>query len=160
MQEIRHVGRLFRIAHQALAQRMRCNHESLGITTTQGYVLGYLTRRQLEGDTPIYAKDVEQHFGVKHSSVSGVLQRLEVKGYLIFEPDDTDRRCKKIILTEKAMDIHEQVGKHIRATEETIFRGMTEEEAETFARLLQKAVVNMIGGSADVPPTLELGREE
>lgn len=160
MQEIRRVGRLFRIAHQALAQGMQRNHESLGITSTQGYVLGYLTHRQLSGNTPIYAKDVEQHFGVKHSSVSGVLQRLESKGFLVFEPDDTDRRCKKIILTEKAMDIHEQIGRHIRATEDKLFQGMTENEIETFTRLLRKAAENLTGGKVDVPPTLELGKED
>ena len=127
MQKIRRIGRLFRIAEHAIAQEVHKNHEALGITSSQGYMLGYLTRRYLEGDVPIYAKDAEHHFGVKHSSISGVLQRLECKGFITFEPDDTDRRCKKIVLTEKAMDIHSEIEKHIRMTEEKIFTGMTEE---------------------------------
>ena len=160
MQEIRHAGRCFRIIHQALAQRIQHEHEALGITSTQGYVLGYLTRRQKNGETPIYAKDVEQHFGVKHSTVSGVLQRLECKGFLQFEPDDTDRRCKKILLTNKALKIHEQILSHIRATEEVLYRGMTIEEQDTFTALLQKVMVNITGGETDCPPQLALGREE
>ena len=154
MQEIRHVGRLFRIAEHAIAQEVHKNHEALGITSSQGYMLGYLTRRYLEGDVPIYAKDAEQHFGVKHSSVSGVLQRLECKGFITFQPDDTDRRCKKIVLTKKALDIHSEIEKHIRKTETRIFDGMTDEETDTFLRLLRKATENLTGGNVDCPPPL------
>ena len=160
MREIRHAGRCFRIVHQALEQRIQREHEALGITSTQGYVLGYLTRRQKSGDMPIYAKDVEQHFGVKHSTVSGVLQRLESKGFLLFEPDDTDRRCKKILLTDKALKIHEQILQHIRATEDVLYCGITEEEQEQFTALLQKVMENITGGNVDCPPQLTLGREE
>lgn len=160
MQKIRHVGRLFRIAEHAIAQEIHKSHESLGITSSQGYMLGYLTRRHLQGDFPIYAKDAESHFGVKHSSVSGVLQRLESKGFIHFEPDDTDRRCKKIVLTEKALDIHSEIENHIRKTEKRIFEGMSGEEAETFLRLLRKATENLTGGQTDCPPPLDTGKED
>ena len=146
MNEIRHVGRLIRIAEHAITQEIHKSHEALGITSSQGFMLGYLTRRHLEGDTPIYAKDAERHFGVKHSSVSGVLQRLETKGFIVFSADDTDRRCKQIMLTQKALDIHEEIEGHIRNTEAQIFQGMSPEEIETFMHLLQRAADNLSDG--------------
>ena len=160
MGEIRHVGRSFRIISQTLTQRMQRDHEALGITSTQGYVLGYLSRRQNAGDLPIYAKDVEQHFGVKHSTVSGILQRLESKGFLLIEPDDTDRRCKKILLTEKALQIHGKILENIIATEELLYRDMTEQEQADFTALLQKAMENITGGNTDCPPPLTLMKED
>lgn len=159
MQEIRHVGRLFRIAEHAIAQEIHRSHESLGITSSQGYMLGYLTRRWRSGDTPIYAKDAEQHFGVKHSSISGVLQRLECKGFIRFETDEDDRRHKRIELTEKAMEIHSEIENHIRLTEEKIFSGMSDDEIETFTRLLKKAAENLSEGKCP-PPSLNTGKED
>ena len=160
MQEIRHVGRLFRIAEHSIAQEIQRSHEALGITSSQGFMLGYLTRRHLAGDTPIYAKDAEQHFGVRHSSVSGVLQRLESKGFIRFEQDDHDRRCKKIVMTEKALEIYSEIEAQIRQTENRIFEGMSPEEAETFIRLLRQATENLTGGQTDCPPPLNTGKEE
>ena len=160
MQEIRHVGRLFRIAEHAISQEIQRSHETLGITSSQGFMLGYLTKRYLKGDTPIYAKDAEQHFGVRHSSVSGVLQRLECKGFIRFEQDAQDRRCKKIVLTEKALEIHSEIEKQIRQTEQRIFQGMTPEETELFLRLLRQATENLAGGITCCPPQLTTDKEE
>lgn len=160
MGEIRHIGRLFRIAEQAIHQEIRRHHAELGITSSQAFMLLYLTRRYVKGDTPIYAKDAEQHFSVRHSSVSGVLQRLESKGYIVFQPDDTDRRCKQIVVTEKALKIHDEIENHIRGTEAKILSGMTEEEQEIFLRLLRKATENIADGVVDTPPCLQERKEQ
>ena len=160
MRQIQHVGRLFRQAEHAIAQEIHKHHESLGITTSQGYLLMYLSHRVLAGDTPIYAKDVEQDLGLRHSSISGVLQRLEAKGFLFFETDDGDRRCKKIVLTEKAMEIRHKIEDNIRKTEERIFRGMTPQEEAEFFRLLQKATENLTEGKAEPHPPFCTEQEE
>ena len=154
MQEIRHEGRLFRIAEHAIAQEIHRHHEALGITSSQAFMLLYLTRRHLSGDTPIYAKDAEQHFSVRHSSVSGVLQRLESKGFIRFQQDDADRRCKKIQVTSKALKIQDEIENQIHSTEAKILHGMTEEERELFLRLLKVAAENLSGGEINTPPPL------
>ena len=159
MNEIRHVGRLIRVAEHAITQEIHKNHEALGITSSQGFMLGYLTRRYLQGDVPIYAKDAERHFGVKHSSISGVLQRLESKGFIEFSADDADRRCKQILLTPKALDIYGEIEKHIRNTEAQIFQGMNPEEIEAFVSLLQRAAFNLTGGQC-CPPPLNIAKED
>lgn len=154
MEQIRHAGRLFRVIERALAQEIRRNHEKLGITSSQGFVLGYLSRRYAAGETPIYAKEVERYFGVRHSSVSGVLQRMEQKGFLRFEPDPTDRRCKQIVLTDKALQIREQIEKQILATERKVYAGMSPAEQDEFTRLLRQAAENLTDGAVDAPPPL------
>lgn len=154
MEKIQHIGRLFRIAAHALELEVRNSHEALGLTPSQGYVMAYLARRHFSGDEPIYARDVERHFDIRHSSVSGVLQRLEAKGFIAVEPDDSDRRCKKIVLTEKSLSLHERIEEHILATESKIFSGMTAQEQAEFVRLLRQAAVNL-GGDPDTPFTPE-----
>ncbi|MDO4845613.1 MAG: MarR family winged helix-turn-helix transcriptional regulator [Oscillospiraceae bacterium] len=152
MREIQHVGRLLRKLHHAIRLDMQKQNESLGLTSSQGFVLGYLTSRALTGDEPIYAKDVEHYFHVRHSSVSGVLQRLEAKGFITFSQSEADHRCKTILLTPKAYAVHEKNLSHIRETEDRIFSGMSEAEQETFLRLLRKAAENLTGSSDDPPP--------
>lgn len=160
MQEIRHIGRLFRISENAIAQEIHRHHEELGITSSQAFMLLYLTRRSLKGDVPIYAKDAEQHFSVKHSSISGVLQRLESKGFITFQQDDSDRRCKQIAVTEKALKIHHEIENQIRATEAKILDGMNPDEQEIFLRLLKKAADNLTEGAGYTPPPLQEREED
>jgi len=155
MEQIQHVGRLFRTADHALAREVRRHHEQFGITSSQGFLLGYLVRRQIAGDVPIFARDVERYFGVRHSSVSGVLQRMEQKGLIQLVPDSADRRCKRIVLTDAALDLREQIEKQIRLTEEKIFGGMTQEEIATFVRLLRLAAENLSDGQIIPPPLTE-----
>ena len=152
MREIQHVGRLLRKTHWAICLDMQKHNESLGLTSSQSFVLGYLTSRTLAEDGAIYAKDVERYFHVKHSSVSGVLQRLEAKGFITFSQSEEDRRCKAILLTQKAYRVHEQILSHIRETEEQIFSGMSDTEQETFLRLLRKAAENLTGSGDDPLP--------
>lgn len=155
MQEIYRVGRLFRRSHQAICLIMQNHNESLGLTSSQSYVLGYLARRTLAGEVPVYAKDVERYFHVRHSSVSGVLQRLEAKGFIAFSQSEADRRCKEIVLTQKALQAHEEILLYIRKTEDLIFRGMSEAERDTFLRLLRRATENLTGTDDDPPPVLQ-----
>lgn len=139
----RHLGGYLRAISNAMAQNIRHKSEQLGLTSTQGMFLHHLWYRNETLHQPTYAKDLEDFFDIKHSTVSGVLQRMEAAGFVEFKASQTDRRCKAICLTEKAMAAIEQTGQHIRQTEEKLVEGMTEEESTEFRRLLQIAAHNL-----------------
>lgn len=138
----RHLGGYIRALDNALAQDMRQSSEQLGLTPTQGMFLHRIWVRQeiLHQDT--YAKDLEQFFDVKHSTVSGILQRMEAAGFVILEESAADRRCKAIRLTQKALDAHDQTDRHIQQAENRLTAHMTEDEVLEFRRLLQVAAEN------------------
>lgn len=139
----RHLGGYLRAISNAMAQDMQQNSEQLGLTATQGMFLHHLWFRQENMHVPTYAKDLEDFFDIKHSTVSGVLQRMEAAGFVQFQENVSDRRCKAIHLTQKGMDAHEQTGQHILQTEAKLTEGMTEEEISEFRRLLQIAASNL-----------------
>ena len=143
MNRERPLGSYLRAISNAMAQDMQQNSERLGLTSTQGMFLHHLWYRQELLNQPTYARDLEEFFDIKHPTVSGILQRLEAAGFVVLHASETDRRCKAIYLTQKAMDTHAQIELHIAQTEAKLVEHMTEAEAAEFRRLLQLAAGNL-----------------
>ena len=122
---------------------MQQNFEQLGLTSTQGMFLHHLWVRQQKLGRVTYARDLEEFFDIRHSTVSGILQRMEAAGFVEMHGSETDRRCKAIHMTQKALDALEQTDSHIRQEEAKLVRGMSEEDAAHFRRLLQQAARNL-----------------
>ena len=104
------------------------------------YTLRYLYEHSEE---KVYPKDSEKRFDLTHPTVSGLIQRLEAKDFVICEPDDDDHRCKRIRMTQKAETCQQEIFRHILSTERILTAGMSPEEVETFLRLLSLANDNL-----------------
>jgi MarR family transcriptional repressor of mepA len=75
--------------------------------------------------------------------VSGLLARLEKKGFIEMRSDREDRRCKRIYLLDKGKDCNKSMYETICATENRLVEGFTEEEKEQFFGYLNRAIANM-----------------
>ena len=85
-----------------LNQRLR----TLGITASQCAVLDYLITSRKE---EVNQKDIEKALNLKNPTVTGLLKRLDEKGFILIVPNNKDRRCKNVYLTEKAYDIQKRM---------------------------------------------------
>lgn len=83
---------------------------------------------------------------MSHPTVSGLLSRLEQKGFLQLRPDPHDRRCKRIFVQPKGLECQQTMHQIIKTNEERLVQDFTPEEKEQFGRLLQRAIANMGGG--------------
>ena len=135
-------GHYIRILHCSTDQAMTNALLSMDLTAAQGHIMGYIALRQKDPPCP---RDIEEVFHLSHPTVSGLLSRLEKKGFIEFRPDETDRRCKRIYLLPKGMELHETMRQIINNTEARLVQGFTEEEQEQFTRLLLRAINNMGG---------------
>lgn len=140
MEPPRHLGMRVRILSQTIHTAIDRKLTALGLTGQQSYILRYLSERK---DEPVYARDIEKRFNLTHPTVSGIIQRLEAKGFLATEPELSDRRCKYLNLTPKAEECQEEIEQHIQSLEHTMVRGMTDGEVEAFHRLLDLAYQNL-----------------
>ena len=140
MEENLFLFRRFRLLDQAGKQRVDQQFQEMELTAMQSYVLRYLHDRARE---VVYPKDIERRFNLTHPTVSGLLQRLESKGFLTCEPDPDDRRYKRIVLTEKAAECQKEIWQHILTIEQTMTAGMQESEIDTLVRLLDLATKNL-----------------
>lgn len=116
--------------------------ETMELTAAQGHIMGFLAHAKL----PPCPRDIEAAFQLSHPTVSGLLSRLEQKGFIELRTDPDDRRCKRIYILAKGNECHEVMHNAIAQNERRMVEGFTPEEQEQFASLLQRAITNM-GGS-------------
>ena len=115
-----------------------------------GWVMAFLHQREGE---EVFQRDVEQRFCIRRSTASRTLKHLEDQGLVQRLPVERDARLKRLVLTDKAQAIHQQIQRGIRDTEEQLTAGMTAREVEQFLALAAKLRANLTAGSAP-------GREE
>lgn len=128
--------------------------ENMELTAAQGHIMGFLSRQT----TPPCPRDVEEAFQLSHPTVSGILSRLEQKGFIRFLVDPNDRRCKRIYVLPKGRASQDTMHKTMRSIEGRIVEGFTPEEKEQFSILLQRAITNM-GGTVHHPKPKEESSE-
>ena len=115
--------------------------ESMELTAVQGHIMAYLAHAEM----PPCPRDLEAEFHLTHPTVSGILSRLEQKGFLELRTDPEDRRCKRIYVLDKGWQCHEVMHRTIQENERRMTEGFTPEEQALFADLLQRAIRNMGG---------------
>lgn len=123
--------------------------EDMELTSSQGLVLGYLVRNREAALSP---GDVGRHFGLSYPTVTGILQRLEAKGFVDVADDPEDRRRKRVAVTERALECHARIGARFADTEALLTAGMTEAERGQLLVLLDRVMENMDAGCEGCPP--------
>ena len=135
----KHYGHRIRILHWCTDQAMTNALARMDLTAAQGRIMGYLAHR----DSPPCSRDIEEEFRLSHPTVSGLLSRLEKKGFIQFLPDENDRRCKRIHILDKGREYHDLMHKTILENEALMVKDFTPEEKEQFLSLLERAIANM-----------------
>ena len=137
-----HYGHYARILHWCTDQAMTAALAEMDLTAAQGHIMGFIAHRP----APPCCRDIEEAFRLSHPTVSGLLSRLEKKGFIEFRADETDRRIKRVYIQPKGRECIETMHNTIQENEERMVQGFTEEEKELFRDFLARAIANM-GGS-------------
>ena len=130
------VKQINNVYEKELNERLR----KIGITSSQCAVLDYLFRTRKE---EVSQRDVEKNLNLKNPTVTGILKRLDEKGYILCVPNANDRRKKNIYLTEKAYDIQRRMDADRRKLDRELTRGMTKREENALRRNLEKLLYNI-----------------
>lgn len=83
-------------------------------------------------------KDIENEFGLRRSSASELLGRLEREGYITREVREADARSKKIRLTDRAEAEQKEITDKFAEMENYLESALTLEEKRTFFLLCEK----------------------
>ncbi len=112
----------------------------LGITSSQCAVLNYLFRSNQE---KVNQREIERQLNLKNPTVTGLLKRLDEKGFVFCVPSTKDKRCKNVYLTEKAYDIQKKMEADRRRLDKRLTIGMTKKEVEALRKGLEKVLYNI-----------------
>jgi len=105
------------------------------LTGTNGWVIGYLLENM---DHDVYQRDIENAFSIRKSTVSKIIKLMENKDLIRRESVEYDARLKKIVLTDKALEIHKMIKEDIVNVNKKFTENLTEKEAEEFLYLIRK----------------------
>lgn len=89
--------------------------EEEGIGSTEGHILSYL-----RGYGPVAIGELVRVFGIKQSTLTSMLDRLEQAGWVRRELNPDDRRSFLVHLTEAGVKLTKRMGKVLEALEEEI----------------------------------------
>lgn len=91
----------------------------------------------------ITAAQLKEHLLLSQSTVAGIIARFESKGFIEKITDKDDARKSMLMPTEEGLLLEEPLKEIAMETQQFLVEGMSEEEQEEFARLLQIALDNM-----------------
>lgn len=142
MEGPRHISYVIRHLYHIMDRNFGsdCCHSD-GTTAYHGRIIGYLYAHR---DTDVFQRDIENHFGIRRSTVTKVLQAMESNGLITRTAVLSDARLKKLTLTRKAENMHEHFRKEIDAFEEMLSSGLTAEELESFFGITEKIYKNLM----------------
>lgn len=107
------------------------------MTNMHGHIIGFLRNNS---DREIFQRDIEKRFMISGASVSEILKLMEKNGLIERKPVERDGRLKKIVLTDKAIAMHDEVKASIDSVEREIDGLITEEERAEFDRIAMKLI--------------------
>ena len=92
----------------------------------------------------IKQKDIEDFFHISNPTVTGILNRLEQKGYIERISCDEDKRVKYIVETEKAESLHKIIYQQIQKLEKQMVSSLEKDEQEQLFILLDQVYQNLL----------------
>lgn len=143
-QENMPLGAIFKFIHLGAENYFNQNLQELNLTASQMHILIYLDRCDAEGKK-VNQRDIEKHLHLSNPTITGLLQRLEAKGFVTRTVSETDGRNKEISQTDASRSIHAEMHRRLDIQNEKMVRGMTEEEIAELHRLLNIVLKNMQG---------------
>ena len=126
----------------AMKARKNRDFEDLDLTSSQADVLNFVWHNEKKGQ-PIQQVDIERRFSLSNPTVTGLIQRLEAKGFVIREVSEKDKRCKYLHTTEQTEKIYAFAQQKRSEMQNLLMLEFSEDEKEEFSRLLGKALNNI-----------------
>ena len=137
--------RLFPPLHQLCTLMTRYCNRSRGIREQDQLtgVHGWLIHFLYDQTEPVYQRDIEKRLCIRRSTVTATLNRMEKNGLIVRESVPEDARLKRIVLTEKAISLHNDVEKECQFFESVLTAGISMEDLEQFQKTLQVMCKNL-----------------
>lgn len=114
--------------------------KDLDITRAQWSALATLSRRPDEGITQA---DLARELEVGKVTIGGLIDRLEASGIVDRQGDPSDRRTRRIYITEKGYDIIDKMQSIGRELNTVIMKGLTLDQIHAAEEVLHVMKVNL-----------------
>lgn len=97
---------------------------------------------QLYRQDGINQEELTEILKIDKGTTARAIKKLEEENFVVRIKDEKDRRAYKVYLTDKAKEIRLDIFQILRAWDKALVSNLTEEETETFTRILKKLCIN------------------
>ena len=125
------IGFLIKQVFYLHEQHLNKQFSKFGLTASQTFTLIYLFKSHDKG---ISVKELD----ISNPTVTGILNRLEVKGLITRVPCRHDARAKNIEVTEKALELDKQLRIVFQQSDEKLVESLSKEEIDNLQSYLIK----------------------
>ena len=134
------LGMLLSNAHNSMTKRFLQNTHKIGldISLDQWMVLGPIWK--LDGACQ---KDLSEYCLKDKTSITRIIDTLEIKNLVVRVPDQLDQRMKRVVLTSHGKQLFFDVLPIMEKTREEVRGKIPEEEIEVFKNVLSKIIENL-----------------
>lgn len=115
---------------------------STDLTKSQAELLLFLHRNS---DKQMTQKDIETYYHISNPTVTGLINRLEAKGYVERVISSDDARKRIIVETQKAKNLHSFLKQGSIEFNELLLSCLTKDEQKLLTDLLWRVLENMEG---------------
>lgn len=139
MHHDRHAARYVSKLSNKLRRRIDAFSTHGQMSGSAGRALHFLLAQQDD----VYQKDIEDEFSLRPSTATELLKTMERDGLIRREPVPQDARCKRIVVTEKALGYRQAVMDDILGLEAELTRNIPPEDLDVFFRVIEQMLDNM-----------------
>lgn len=128
----------------SLRYECECNRmlSEYDLTLSQLEMQHFLFTQQEKG-VAVNQRLIEETLHLKNPTVTGILNRLESKGFVVRVADAHDKRVNIVCLTDKARALRAEVVATAAKTEGLLLEGFSDAEKEQLVYLLGKMYANI-----------------
>lgn len=119
---------------------LQCADSREPITGVQGWIVAYVCNNS---DRDVFQRDIEEMFRIRRSTATGILNGMQAAGLISRRAVDYDARLKKIVLTEKAVILHEKAKKALDEFESNLKKNIPEDKLAVFFEVLARIGRNL-----------------
>jgi DNA-binding MarR family transcriptional regulator len=134
------IGMLLRILNNKLKAQYNKDMGEVNLTASQSNIISYLL---LNEGREVNQRDIEQEFKLMNPTVTGILKRLETKGFIVRVKSKADARYNIVVLTERGRKIPEIIREKAEEIEKRLLRGFSKSEIVLFESTLRKLIENI-----------------
>jgi DNA-binding MarR family transcriptional regulator len=139
---IKHIRVMYQLGNVLMKYRNK-KAATFNLTSIQTDVLGFLLKNQEKDEITQF--DVQKYFMLSHPAITGIIKRLEEKGFLKRGQSARDARYNCLHLTQKAFELEDALAENALEAEKIVLKNMTNTEQAELYRLLQIALDNICG---------------
>lgn len=135
------LGIMIKIIHWHIDQAFNEFLKKDNLTISQARVIHYLCKHK---DKEVVQRDIEKFFRVSNPTVSGILNRLEEKGFVVRTTSENDKRIKVVTLTEKALELDDYLRNSLNNYEDEMMTCLSQEEKNNLLDSMDKIINAMM----------------